>query len=132
MAAASGHFRYARNTPSEEFAVRSLFAALLLLPALALPPPVLADATEPTADVAGSKDLPWLKRYDGSFIVSYDQRAYDEYVVPLGPLVRTDDPNAIDANNNRISEFKDKLALEGARTRIVYLVPAGRSPLEVV
>ena len=112
--------------------MRRLFAALLLCPALFASSALLADATEPTADIAGAKDLAWLKRYEGSFIVSYDQKAYDEFVLPLGPLVRSEDPNAIDANNNRVSEFKDKLLLEGARTRIVYLLPAGRSPLEVV
>jgi OmpA-OmpF porin, OOP family len=92
-----------------------------------------ADATEPTADVAGAKDVPWLKRYDGSFAVSYDAKAYDEFVLPLGPLEHKEGDTRRDpVRNNRIFDFANKLDAEGARTRIVYLIPAGRSPLEVL
>jgi hypothetical protein len=34
----------------------------------------LADATDPKADVKGAKDLPLLKRYEGSFIVDTRRR----------------------------------------------------------
>lgn len=34
-----------------------------------------ADATVPTRDIPGSKDPAWLKRYEGSFIVSHEQRS---------------------------------------------------------
>ena len=37
-----------------------------------------------------------------------------------------------DSNNNRVYDPKQKNALEGERTRIVYVIPNDRSPLEVV
>lgn len=91
-----------------------------------------AESSEPDSDRPGSKDLSWLKRFEGSKIVAYEQKAYDEYTFPSGPLARSTVPDAADESNNYVSEFKEKLSLEGARTRIVYLVPAGRSPLEVL
>ncbi len=41
-------------------------------------------------------------------------------------------PDKTDRKNNRVHEPKTKKALEGRYTRIVYLVPEGRSPLEVL
>jgi outer membrane protein OmpA-like peptidoglycan-associated protein len=105
-----------------------LLAALALLSAGA----AVADATIPSTDLAGARDLPWLQRYEGSLIVAYTQVAYDEYTVVLGPLQRTPDPDDRDERNNRRHVFQASETLEGARTRIIYLVPAGRSPLEVV
>jgi len=35
-------------------------------------------------DVEGSKDHPLISRYPGSFIVEYDQKAFDEYELPAG------------------------------------------------
>ncbi len=46
---------------------------LLSLAALA---PALADATIPTKDIAGARDNALAKRYEGSFIVSYDRQAF--------------------------------------------------------
>lgn len=39
----------------------------------------LANATIPTADKKGSKDHPSLKRYEGSFIVAYEHKSFDEF-----------------------------------------------------
>ncbi len=50
---------------------------LLLLMLLLMPHIALADATEPKADAPGSRDLPMLKRYEGSLIVNYEQKAFD-------------------------------------------------------
>lgn len=91
-----------------------------------------ADATIPTADLAGARDLPWLQRYEGSWIVAYSQQAYDEYTVVRGPLERTPTAGETDERNNRRYQFKASETREGARTRLIYLVPAGRSPLEVL
>jgi outer membrane protein OmpA-like peptidoglycan-associated protein len=91
-----------------------------------------ADAQEPVADYPGSRDLPWLQRFDGSWIVAYRQIAYDEYLFPAGPLKRVADPDAADESNNNVYEFEVSEKLEGARTRLVYLLPAGRSPLEAL
>jgi OmpA-OmpF porin, OOP family len=90
------------------------------------------DATEPTADLPGAADPSWLQRYEGSRIVGFEKIAYDEYVFPAGPLKPVADENARDAMNNRVFAFEPSSTIEGARTRLVYLLPAGRSPLEVL
>jgi OmpA-OmpF porin, OOP family len=104
-----------------------LFAALLLLPLI-----VIADATEPSADLPGSTDPIGIARYAGSKIVAYERKAFDAYLFATGPLVPVADAEARDAMNNQVFEFKTKKALEGARTRLIYLLPAGRSPLEAL
>lgn len=42
----------------------------------------LATAQEP--DIAGSKDHPMIKRYEGSRIWQYEVRHFDEVALPLG------------------------------------------------
>lgn len=91
---------------------------------------VFADATIPTEDRPGSKDNLLLKRYEGSFIVGYEHKAFDEFTFPLSRLEQVE--GKIDSHNNRYYEPKEKKTLEGAYTRLVYLVPEGRSPLEVL
>ena len=88
-------------------------------------------ASIPKVDRKGSKDHPLLKRYEGSFIVAYQRKSFGELTLPLVansnrcPTRRT-------GQNNRVYEPKKKKALEGAYTRIGYLIPADRSPLEVL
>lgn len=106
-------------------------AALLCLALLPGAAPALADATIPTADIKGAKDNPLLKRYEGSFIVSYEQKAFDELTLPLDALEMVDPPR-MDRMNNYVFASKEKKDLEGRYTRLVYLNPAGRSSLEVL
>ena len=87
-------------------------------------------ATAPTADRQGTQDSPLLKRYEGSFIVAFDQKAYAEFTLPLSKLVEV--PGKKDHKNVRAYAPEQKKALEGAYTRLVYVVPANRSPLEVL
>ena len=87
---------------------------------------VLAFLLMPTAlvragDVPKSADHPLIKRYEGSTIVRYAQKAFDEYALVVGPV----EGRGSDAH------FPKTLKLEGRVTRITYLVPEGRSPLEV-
>jgi OmpA-OmpF porin, OOP family len=89
----------------------------------------LADASIPTKDIAGAKDDPSIKRYEGSFIVSYQREAFTDFKVPLSPLEPTD---RRDGMNNRLHLPKKEAELEGAKTRLAYLIPAERSPLEVL
>ena len=103
-----------------------LLATLLVLAALQQ---AFAEATIPTKDIAGAKDNPLIKRYDGSFIVSYERLAFTDFKVPLSPLEATD---GRDRMNNQLFLPKKAAEVEGARTRIAYLLPADRSPLEVL
>jgi outer membrane protein OmpA-like peptidoglycan-associated protein len=71
------------------------------------------------ADLPGSKDPSFLKRYEGSEIVSYESRPYDSYNIaipdpknPSGPPL----PSVI----------------EGQVTRIVYHAPPGHTVLELL
>jgi OOP family OmpA-OmpF porin len=89
-----------------------------------------ADATIPTKDIAGARDNALLKRYDGSFIVSYERLAFTDFTVPLSKLEKTGDSDR-DRMNNQVYKPQKLLEVEGARTRITYLLPANRSPLEV-
>jgi OmpA-OmpF porin, OOP family len=87
-------------------------------------------ATIPKADRQGSKDSPLLKRYEGSFIVAYEHKSFGELTLPLSRLEVV--AGKTTQQNNRVHEPKNKKALEGAYTRIAYLIPADRSPLEVL
>ena len=91
---------------------------------------VFANATIPKADVKGSKDSPLLKRYEGSFIVSYEHKSFDQFDLPLSKLEPVADKRT--GQNNQVFEPKKKQTLEGERTHLVYLLPADRSPLEVL
>lgn len=103
---------------------------LCLAIGLALSPSLArADATIPAQDIPGAKDSPVLKRYAGSFIVSYDRVAYTDFRLPLSKLELTTER---DLANNRAFRPKEAKAVEGARTRLAYLLPAERSPLEVL
>jgi OmpA-OmpF porin, OOP family len=93
---------------------------------------IWADATVPTQDLVGARDPAFLKRYEGAFIVSYDDKAFDEFVLPLSRLEPDSDPKRRDAHNNKVFAPSESLNLEGHRVRLVYVVPQERSPLEVV
>src|SRR5471030_2866016 len=69
------------------------------------------------ADVPGSKDPPFLKRYAGSEIVLYTTRSFDSY-----PLL-VPDPKA---TGKLTTESR-----EGAITRLYYRVPVDHTALEV-
>lgn len=106
--------------------MRRLTALLCLLFAST----VLADATEPTRDIDGARDPAWLKRYEGSFIVSHEHRGFDAVVFPAAYLERV--PDQTDAYNNNVFRARSNREVEGEYTRLLYIAPAGRSPLEVL
>jgi OOP family OmpA-OmpF porin len=74
------------------------------------------------AEVAGAKDFPLIKRYEGSRIIGYEARAFDAFKLLLAKLKMSD------AGQVQINKAQ---AVEGRHTRILYLVPPGRSSLEV-
>ncbi len=110
--------------------LRPLFIAAAFL-ALSVHP-ALADASIPDADIEGAADSALLKRYDGSFIVSHVKHAYAELRIPLSPLEPSPNPDERDAMNNRVHVAKNSETVEGALTRLVYVLPENRSPLEVL
>ncbi|MBK6436962.1 MAG: OmpA family protein [Rhodanobacteraceae bacterium] len=112
--------------------MRTLITFLLLGVCLTWTHSASADASIPMRDGAAVKDLSWLPRYEGSLLLSGTFSAYDEYPFATGPLVQSADADARDEKNNRVFDFKSGETLEGARTRLVYLLPAGRSPLEIL
>lgn len=76
-------------------------------------------------DKPGTKDHPALKRYKDSIIFEQTQKAYGEYALALGKSLNP----AVPANEGRKIEKEE--IIEGRITRTSYLVPPGRSSLEV-
>ena len=77
----------------------------------------IAEADAPK-DSEGSKDHPLLRRYEGAMIVKYDHKEYDAYALPVGKFAG--------------DTFSKSTQLEGDLTRLVYVIPKGRSTLEVM
>src|SRR4051812_28777502 len=96
--------------------------SILFVPFLSVA--VLRAADAPTKDVAG-RDHPLLKRYEGSVIVEYTQKAFEEYRIILGKSLN---PSATESSGKRVEKEQ---AVEGKITRITYFAPKGRAPLEV-
>lgn len=77
-------------------------------------------------DLAGSRDPAGIKRYEGSIVIGYTFAKFDEFTFMLGPVKRATQPGG-----PFFTPAKSQRA-EGQRTRIVYVAPEGRSPLEVL
>lgn len=71
------------------------------------------------ADVPGAKDLPYLKRYEGSQIIAYQTIAYDRLEIA--------GPDALKNPTNWVMH-----EVEGQITRILYVIPEGHSALEIL
>ncbi len=98
----------------------SIKSFAILLPFLAV---TLASGSEPiTKDIPGAKDNSLLKRYEGSIIFQYSQKEFDEYSMALG--------KGLNPSGGGKSNEKEQ-SVEGKVTRISYVVPNGRSTLEV-
>ena len=106
---------------SASSATRPPWPALLIAVSVAL---FTSDAFAQLKDVAGSKDHTTIKRYEASAILGYDFKKFDEYVVLLGPV-------KAGARSNDLSPTKAQ-KVEGQVSRILYVAPEGRSPLEVL
>jgi outer membrane protein OmpA-like peptidoglycan-associated protein len=90
---------------------RNLLLAELLLALTAWP------AAAQPKDIAGSRDSPLASRYPGSVIDNYKTKEFDEFSFPVGAVTSQGAPKS--------------LHLEGKITRIEYINPQGRSPLEI-
>jgi OmpA-OmpF porin, OOP family len=78
------------------------------------------------SDVEGSKDHPMIKRYEGSIIIGYQYHRFSDAEVLLGP-VKGGGPGEI----NHLTPTKSR-RVEGQVTRLLYVAPEDRSPLEVL
>ncbi len=81
-------------------------------------------ATPFPADVAGGADYPMLRRFEGSALIGYKAAAWDQAVLPVGMETVHQQATGRDL-------LKDRLDVEGKVTRLVYLAPKGKTPLEV-
>ncbi len=102
-----------------------VLSVFLASPAMAAGPP-----PPPTTDVAGAADSSLHKHYQGSVILTYEKRRFAEFSLPLAALEKV--PGQKDMHNNTRFEPKQKKDLEGAVVRLVYVMPAERTPLEVI
>ena len=84
------------------------------------------------SDVKGSNDHPMVSRYAGSVIIGYDFRKFDEFVIPLGALKRIGERPAAGGGTRATFEPVKSQRVEGRATRILYVGPPERSPLEIV
>ena len=80
--------------------------------------PLLAD------DIKGSKDHPMISRYQGSSIIFYDTKEFDESYVFTSKLEKEVKRGGLNETNH--------IRLEGRITNIAYQTPKGRSTLEVL
>ena len=95
--------------------VNRFFRALALAALSALAPLHAAFA----ADAPGSKDFPSISRFKGAEIADYQAVEFDEALLPVKPVDGTPPAASL-------------LKVEGKVTSITYLIPKGKSPLEVM
>ena len=100
--------------------LRSLALPLLLALSLAGTAARAADDS-PTADVKGSTDHPVISRFTGSLLVGYGQQDW----------ATTELPGAQGMSKTERHKFADPVQAEGKLTRLYYLGPLGKTPLEI-
>ncbi|MFV1981830.1 MAG: OmpA family protein [Rhodothermia bacterium] len=94
---------------------RTLFSMLVVVFATS---PILAQEQ----DSPGATDHPLITRYAGSVLDGYEVQTFNEFDLPLGPVIQ-------DADGSRV--FSKKETLEGKITRHLYQGPEDRSTLEI-
>ena len=71
-----------------------------------------------------------IGRFSGSIIIEYVKKDFDEFALPLSPLVKVEGKR--DLHNNVVFEPKTKKVLEGHRLRVMYVLPEGIAPLQAI
>ena len=107
---------------------RFLLAAALMLIAAAAEAqvdPRYAKELAANAPASGDQLLP---RYAGSFILAQTKKDFDEIVLPLGKAVGA----SYASEPDKKPRYEKATTVEGRLTRTVYVIPEGRSVLEVV
>ncbi|MDR7335734.1 DUF4892 domain-containing protein [Roseateles asaccharophilus] len=80
-----------------------------------------AEPQTPTTDLPGSADHPVISRFAGSTLVGYGQTDWAATELPgAGGMSKTDR-----------RKFADPVQAEGRLTRLFYVGPAGKTPLEI-
>ena len=108
--------------------IRDILQIAALAGVLAFTSPMAAQSPEVeallTRDVRGAVDNPLTGRYEGSVLFAQTTKAFDEITLPSGPAQgKTFKPAD--------QKFAATVTAQGRVTRSVYIVPAGRSSLEV-
>ena len=93
-----------------------LFAGLVLT--------LSGNALAQSGDVAGAKDPAILKRVEGSNVLRYNHKNYDEFTLALGAVI-------FNYGEQKFDDWK-KQKVEGARTTLFYRMPENASTLEVL
>jgi outer membrane protein OmpA-like peptidoglycan-associated protein len=112
------------------------FLLLVMVPLFAaLAGPTIAQSPQrsgelPRRDVGTVREPAGFQRYAGSVLAGGNAAAFDEVVLVTGPLVRV--PDQRDKRGNALFMPREPRRVEGRRTTLVYVIPEGRSPLEVV
>jgi len=75
----------------------------------------------PAADVRGSADHPVISRFTGSLLVGYGQQ---DWAV-------TEFPGSNGTSKSERHKFADPMQVEGKITRLFYLGPIGKTPVEI-
>ena len=97
--------------------LRLLASALLLTSFLSIPP-LAAAAPAAQVDVKGGHDDPLIQRFAGSWLIGYKKSDWEQTQFPTGPAVKD-------------GMWVAPVTIEGRLTRLFYLSPLGKSPLEV-
>src|SRR4029453_8450828 len=92
---------------------RQILISTLLLSALMCGRVLLGE------DLATVKDLPLVSRFPGSEVQAYKRAGFDDFVLPLGPVLNGGD------------QFAKSQVIEGKVTKFKYSMPAIRSSLEI-
>ena len=95
-----------------------------LLASLGIATAASAQAPDLTRDLPGAKDHPLVPRYEGAVIFGYKFDRFAEANIPLGLAFRDHQKN--------VRGFEKVETIEGARTRILYLMPRQRTSLEAI
>ncbi|NJN52304.1 MAG: DUF4892 domain-containing protein, partial [Gammaproteobacteria bacterium] len=80
------------------------------------------DVAAGCVDAPGTRDHALLPRYEGSCLLASRTTAFERFELPLGKPVKVGDRWTTDPVQ----------VVEGEVTRLMYVAPAGRSPLEVL
>jgi OOP family OmpA-OmpF porin len=83
---------------------------------------LVASSASHAQDIGGARDFDGIPRFQGSKIIGYQSLPYDAFRLPTGP-VKEDDKFEW--------QMPEALDLEGKITGYVYMLPPGKSTLEV-